>query len=202
MSKAKSIYRKLPGWAKPKFGFSIVAINRLWLGEDHVLYQVVSGCTERYKRFYFSEIQAVVVTRTHTQKDANRYYFFLLALFTLAGGLFFASDWPILASLIFGIDVLLLIGLALNIYLGPTCICQLHTAVQVETLFPLGRYHSAMKTLAILKTHIARFQGDAFEAHPVSDRGENQGDDSSGYVSTVQGIDRGNNEVLEEDRTP
>ena len=38
--------------------------SNLWLGKDHLLLVESNGYSERYKRFYFKDIQALIIRKT------------------------------------------------------------------------------------------------------------------------------------------
>ena len=52
-------YRKLPGRA-----WVPLSRSRVWLGRDHLLAVTTTFGIERYRRFYFKDIEALVVQRT------------------------------------------------------------------------------------------------------------------------------------------
>ncbi len=66
MPKAPKDYTRLPGRGLRYGGFRLFsrAICTLWMGADHLLLVDRTGYTESYKRFYFADIQAIVVRRT------------------------------------------------------------------------------------------------------------------------------------------
>jgi len=53
----------------------------------------------------------------------------------------------------------LFVLLAFNTLLGPTCVCRLHTAVQVEDVVALRRLRAAQRAIAIVKPLIEAAQG-------------------------------------------
>ncbi|SPE60175.1 conserved hypothetical protein [Verrucomicrobia bacterium] len=142
--------------------FAVISAERcsLWLGKDHVLSIDTNGYRESYKRFYFRDIQAVIIRQTDYGKIAG------LALGVVAGllGLFaFLSGHaghPVLAYIQGVVAALLAAILVLNLAGGPTCTCQLRTAVQVEELPSLGRLRRARRVLARLRPLIAQAQGE------------------------------------------
>jgi hypothetical protein len=162
MARTEKKYRRLPGRASPRKFFSLTQVvsSRLFLGEDHVLFVCSSYYADSYKRFYLSDIQALVTTRTNGRRNANILYFILAAVFVANAFIFRSWEWtrslqyPFLG--ISGVGVLLA---AINTLLGPTCVCDLHTAVQVENLSCLRRLRTAQKTIGILKPLIEAAQG-------------------------------------------
>ncbi len=138
-------------------GLVSVARSSLWLGRDHLLCIDTSGYTESYKRFYFRDIQAIVLRQT----DRWIYTSLLAALF----GLLLA--WPALLwrsepGVLWTFGILAgICGLAamLNLAFGPTCIAQLRTAVQAELLPSLNRMRTARRVLTRLRPLIEQAQG-------------------------------------------
>ena len=144
-------YQRLPG-----HGWTWTGPARLWLGEDHVLLVLNHCFHERYRRFFFADIQAVTVCRTHAGKVwtavwAMMFLFFGgIALMVPAG-----VATVVLASMAapFG---LLLLG---NIALGPTCSCYVWTAVQTERVSAITRVRTARKFLERVQPKITEAQG-------------------------------------------
>jgi len=160
MADAAQDYRRLPGRGVRRDG-SWVAVNRsrctVWEGPDHLLaVDSQAGYSEDYKRFYYRDIQALVVRRT------DRYGVWLLAfgVLTLILGLL---GWLVQepAWRIFWLCLAAVFGLCLAVHaaLGPTCICHLRTAVQTELLPSLGRLRSVRKFLARVRPRIEAAQG-------------------------------------------
>src|SRR5436305_13755595 len=56
--------------ARPRSRFAVVSSGNssLWLGKDHLLCIDTNGYTETYKRFYFRDIQALVIRKTERHK--------------------------------------------------------------------------------------------------------------------------------------
>ena len=144
-------YQKLPGrgatWTGP---------SRLWQGGDHVLLVLTRGYVENYRRFFFNDIQAVIVRRTHTGKIWNALWalttaFFMFIALQLDGG----AAWTL-----WGLSAPFAIALLLNLLLGPTCACHLRTAVQTERLPALSRVRAARQFLARIEPLIQAAQGE------------------------------------------
>jgi hypothetical protein len=146
-----SAYKRLPGrgvtWGGP---------SRVWLGEDHVLLVLTRGYVETYRRFFFNDIQALVVRQTQVGKIWNAVWamaagFFLLIAVALNGVamvvmLCFAA--PFVAALI------------INVALGPTCAFYVRTAVQAERLAAVSRTRAAEKFIARIQPLITAAQGE------------------------------------------
>ena len=78
-------YIRLPGRGSVNEGFftSASGKSRLFLGKDHLLRVNSNGWTENYRRFYFTDIQAVVVSLTNWRLIWNIVHAVIFALFIL-----------------------------------------------------------------------------------------------------------------------
>lgn len=147
-------YKKLHRGSYFTFGVATVRRSSLWLAEDHLLQAMTSYFHESYRRFYFRDIQAILVAPNGTYKAWNISLivtaFFCLLLAVAFGG----SAWGFFGFLI----VADLIGLGINLFRGPTCSCMIQTAVQVERLRALSRLRVAQRTVGQLTPLIAEAQ--------------------------------------------
>ncbi len=132
-------------------GYGASGSASYWLGRDHLFVVAMNGYVERYHRFMFADVQAVVIRRNRLQ----------LVWGLLFGGLLMVSSLGALASLggrsPANLDtgtltgVIILAGLALgfltllltNWLMGPTCVCHLCTAVQTLQLPQIRRWPRA-----------------------------------------------------------
>src|SRR5438477_12551721 len=66
---AEKEYQRLTR-ARPRSKFAVVSSGNssLWLGKDHLLCIDSNGYTENYKRFYFRDIQALLIRKTERRK--------------------------------------------------------------------------------------------------------------------------------------
>lgn len=156
---ADTAYKKLPGKGLRTQGlFSVTrGYSSLWLGENHLL-QVdsLSGYVEEYKRFYFRDIQAIIVRKTRKGFAWNMIFGALALLFFFIGiGVTNNVGSAILYSLA-GIFVLLLF---INTARGPTSSGHLKTAVQIEQLPSFNRLRNARKSVALLRPLLEQAQG-------------------------------------------
>ena len=144
-------YKKLPGQSRGVVGYS-----HLWLGEDHLLLVTSSGYSEDYRRFFFSDIQAFILSKTRHGAVINWASGGLAVLFGALG--FAAPDAGALAlwivALICGVTV------GINAALGPTCSLQVQTAIARHPLSPLNRLRRARKVLARIRPLIVAAQGE------------------------------------------
>ncbi len=155
-------YRRLPGKGLRREGFVAVARTwgTLWLGRDHVLSVDTHLFSEDYKRFYFRDIQALVIGKTRRGMVWNIVLSLFLALWLLIS---FGQSGPTGVTLwliVAGVFALLLL---INVFRGPTCTCYLITAVHQEVLPSLDRIKKAEKVSHILRKHIEKAQREIGE---------------------------------------
>ena len=145
-----SNYRRLSPKNRRWLGFS-----QAWLGSDHLLIVNSSRLVERYQRFAFADIQAIVVAeggRRAIWQAAVAWVCFVASISvrsTLGKGFFGAI----------GLGALLLA--IIDIARGPRCRCVLQTAVSGERLYPIARMHTARSFLATITPEIEAVQGSA-----------------------------------------
>ena len=151
MAKSTSEYHKLPGSKK---GF-LIGRYTLWLGSDHLLQIFSRVGVEEYKRFYFSDIQAVVTRKTVIGTLQNVVGGLLVAIFVVPA-ISLDGGWSLFYTIVAGVMLLLLL---LGLFKGPTCETKLMTAVQTEKLHTLHRLKNAAKVMDRLRTHIHQTQG-------------------------------------------
>ena len=166
-----SRYKRLPGrgltWGGP---------SRVWLGDDHVLLVLTRGYSETYRRFFFNDIQGVVVRRTHLGKMWNAVWGSFSVFFGLLALL--VNDNPgtlILACIAVPFGVALLV----NLLLGPTCAFHIRTAVQTERLPAVSRVRAANKFIARIEPLITAAQGELPRDQLVADLIARQADQGS-----------------------
>ncbi len=157
-------YRKLRGAAWTASGRA-----RLWLAEDHLLEANALFISERYHRFFLRDIRALLVQQTVVGRVVN----IVLGVFTFAGLLAVAGFavaatkatepearvvfWIFAGFLIAG-TLLLLVLLVVNLALGPTCRCVIHTGAGAHSLEAPKRLRRARRLLAALAPHIEAAQ--------------------------------------------
>ncbi|MCI0606203.1 hypothetical protein L0156_24720 [bacterium] len=158
---------KLPGKRIFSMGF---ARNSLWLGKDHLLHVINRGYSEEYRRFYYRDIQAILVRETSLGKTFSIILGIIagVSLLFLALG-WFVWRWETFALIPMGIAAFLwLVLFVVQIASGPTCICHLRTAVQFEQLPSLRRVRSARKAIAMLRQRVEAAQGPFATVVPLA----------------------------------
>lgn len=153
-------YRRLPGRGIKRNGIATAARCRLWLGTDHLLCSDYAWYSEDYKRFYYRDIQAIVIRKTAVGKITSM-VLAGLSIPLLFAGVISSDGWQIFWFIVSGT---LLLSLLIHSLYGPTCVTHLRTAVQTEDLPSLRRLWRARKVLARLRPLIVAAQG---ELNPV-----------------------------------
>jgi hypothetical protein len=144
-------YRRLPGRGRRTSGCISVGatISTIWLASDHLLLRESAfGMSETYKRFYYRDIQAIIIRRSPQWIARISGWAVMCLVFIFCWGLPQRRGWGwlLLSAVCF---VLAMVQLAR----GPTCVTYLVTAVQRELLGSLNtlrKVRRAMKTLVPL----------------------------------------------------
>lgn len=186
MAKATPPYKRLPGtgyhyrippWVMvPLFfvmGIFVLLFRgrrtQLWVGAEHLLIVESDGYTEYYKRFDYRDIQAFLIRKTAEGAIATALLggiaLFLFSLVVLAVDDAFARGFLFTLA---GFFALLLLN---NVLRGPTCRCQLRTAVQTVEMVSLTRVRTARKVLTVIRPQIERTQGPASPVPSPSEPG-------------------------------
>ena len=154
-------YRRVPGlrWSG---GRSV-----LRLADDHLLLcDYRTGFVERYKRFYFRDIQAIIIRKTMYQ-IAIIAIWGLFAFGFLSIGI--ATQWNLFLYIAEAICGLLILG---QLMLGPTCRTDIRTAVQTDRIPALKRVRKTERIMRNLFPLIEGAQGKRgtlpADAAPVS----------------------------------
>src|SRR5690349_11562123 len=151
-------YRRLPGWA------GLIMRKRLWLGSDHILLVRSNVLSEEYRRFYFSDIEALVVAEV---ESPARFYGAVLSVIAVVITLGLAVSDHIVTAVLCG---LIGIGLAVFTFTRPLVRCSLKTRVSQEFLPSLKRLETARRVMAMLQTEVEKVQGalpaESVSAHP------------------------------------
>lgn len=151
----KTHYRPIKGSRKRGFfgGFS-----NLWMAADHLLLVSSSGWADRwkesYRRFYFRDIQALIVAENRLRRNWSM-GLLLTALFFLAMAALFHE-----IGIFFHLPVALIVLLffLVNWFKGPTCTTRIVTAVQATPL-PCSRLGNATRLRKELTGAIEEQQG-------------------------------------------
>src|SRR5215813_3727271 len=127
VNEARDNYRRLPGRRRGfLFGSSV------WLGTDYLLLVKSARFREDYKRFYFPDIQAIVMAGAPRFHISTRSAFIGCIWFCLmAIGYASARISPVVRDA-YGAVGLLLAGLWAVISAKHSCRCRIYTAVSAE----------------------------------------------------------------------
>jgi hypothetical protein len=165
-------YQRLT-YARSRSAFVAVSMSRssLWLGKDHLLGVDSSGYTETYKRFYFRDIQAVTLMSTKRRAIWN-WVLGVPTIVCLAGWSYdlLSSATMELGAIITGtiLTSVFAVPLLINNLLGPSCICHLRTAVQIEELPSLCRVRKTRRVLEQIRPLIIAAQGGQLSPETIS----------------------------------
>ena len=135
-------------------GSSLVERVSLYLAPDHLLQVSSSGYSESYLRFYFRDIQSITVRKTAWGLIFNILWSVLAALFLALA--FDSADAAIAWGIVGGIFLGLLL---MNFFAGPTCVCEIQTAVQKRNLGAVTRLRRANRFIEALRGRIQSAQG-------------------------------------------
>jgi hypothetical protein len=148
MTPTQATYWKLPGT-----GRKLLRKATLWLSSDHILAVDSHRFTEEYKRYYFKDIQAIIVTQIAATTDRTIDLAVIIVLVFLA-----LVAWRIESRGTAIVTGLLLIGYMIHKSLGPMCACHLITAVSSDKLPSLNRVRTAQKALRIIQPLVEQAQ--------------------------------------------
>jgi hypothetical protein len=146
---ANSPYRRLPGR-----GAGVASSVRLYEAPDHLLQISSTGFTENYKRFYFRDIQAVILEAKPWQMWWFVVFGFSVLLFAAPASVSSGVAAIVLWSTAAGFALALLI----NLLLGPCCACYIRTAVQTERLGTVRRVRPARAFMQYLADQATKHQ--------------------------------------------
>jgi hypothetical protein len=154
-AESREVYRRLPGRS-----WGLLGRTTLWQGSDHILQVQSRGYSEAYRRFYFREIQALVLRPTTRSRNIS------LVLLTLALLAFGAAMLGTPPGTIFWLVLGTPFALALLAQApgGPSCIVHVRTAIETSQLTALCRRRTAERSLAAIAELVEGVQGTATPA--------------------------------------
>jgi glucose-6-phosphate-specific signal transduction histidine kinase len=157
MDTSPNSYRKLPGR-----GVGLAGACFLYAGLDHLLLVSRTGYAETYKRFYYRDIQAIVLSLNRVQLVWSYVWGGLLLACVLGSVLVLTAASSIDrtdVAISLAVTAVVALPLVANLLLGPTCTCCVQTAVQTDKLPSLRRLRKAQRVLQRLKPLIDSAQG-------------------------------------------
>jgi hypothetical protein len=126
----------------------------LWLGEDHFLHLVERSYSEEYRRFYFKDVQSIIVCETSGRMITNVVFSILIAgtflLFRMVASVNVSAAIALVA---FGLPVII------NTLRGTACKVYLKTRVQREELSSLDRIRRAENVMRRIRPLLHAAQG-------------------------------------------
>ncbi len=149
-------HRRLPG-RMPTLRLVSHASSRLWLGDDGLLQVDTVFFTEKYRRFAYGDIQALLL------RETARGLVYSAVFGTLAAGcglLAWSMDDPTTRHVFIGLGAFWLVLMIVNLIRGKTCRCQLQTAAGPHPLRSLNRVRLAQKALRLITEKVAAAQID------------------------------------------
>jgi len=150
MEQDRERYRRLPGRRRGfLFGSSV------WLGSDHLLLVKSARFREEYKRFYFRDIQAIVVAKARRIHISTRAAPIFLLWFATLGFGRHGAGW----SWAHGLVGVLLVNAWFYVSTMRSCRCRIYTAVSSEELPSLYRTWTARRFLKKVEPYLTQAQG-------------------------------------------
>ena len=158
--RARREYQRLPGRGTQVEGNRWLAVSRslctVWMARDHLLLVSRAYYTETYKRFYFRDIQAVVIRKTAAAFVGNIVLSIPALGFILLAVSVSDTAFKIVWALIGGFFAFLFL---LSLWRGSTCVTHIKTAVQTEQLAAWSRMRAARKGMAMIRPRLLEAQG-------------------------------------------
>lgn len=138
----------------------MIGSTALWEGDTHLLIVKSWPSGESYRRFFFADIQAIILRRTKQRMVIN---IVLGVLLLLIGGPLLAAmienssepGWGAAGGIVAGV---FLVFIVVNSLLGPACTLHIQTAIQCEQLPTVRRVRRARQLLARVLPRIAAAQ--------------------------------------------
>jgi hypothetical protein len=156
-------YRKFSGQRG-----TLISVEQLWAGDDHLLLVSTSFAVEQYRRFYFQDIEAFVIRPTRTQRKwviANSICLGLFGLLTLLVVGRHPSNDAIAGGIFLGVvATLFLIALLYQLVKGPSCVSFLQLRTGLERLGAANRVRLALR----MRDRLAALIGAAAEAKAMA----------------------------------
>jgi hypothetical protein len=128
----------------------------LWRGEDHLLQVERDHFHEKYRRFYFNDIEIFTVRLDNRRRNIAIIFGILVGIF-IALALYSTAGFAV--GFFFSIAGIFMIPFIYNLVRGPTCVVHVATAVQREELASVRRVKAAMRLLQIIRDGAAQTQG-------------------------------------------
>jgi hypothetical protein len=142
----------------------LILRKRLWLGPDHILMVSSKVLSQEYRRFYFADVEALIVAEV---ESAARFYGAVLSVIAVVLTLGLAIAGNTITAVFCG---LIAIGLGIFTFTRPAVRCSIKTRVSREFLPSFRRLETARRVMDMLQTEIEKVQGaipaESLAAHP------------------------------------
>jgi hypothetical protein len=142
MEQIPQTYQRLPGARRTPFRKAT-----LWLASDHILSIDSHRFSEEYKRYYFKDIQAIVVRQTTGSTAMSKAIDMVVAIVLALLGV---AAWRLQSIGAAAAAGVILSAFLIFKSLGPFCACHLITAVSSDRLPSLDLLRDAEKALGII----------------------------------------------------
>lgn len=155
MAHTRTPYTKFP--AKKR---KLIGNDRIWTADDHILLVESTGISERYKRFYFKDIQAIQIIKTRAGFIRLAVAAALLLICVVSGSVvyrYIPKPAFLIPFMVFGVFPILYI--IRQVIKGPACKCRIYSSVREEVLSPVDTLKKADKFLAVILPRIEAGQG-------------------------------------------
>jgi hypothetical protein len=157
------LYRKLPGR-----GSGVISIATLWESDTHLLLVTSWPSGETYRRFFYADIQALILRRTNQRFVINTVLgvIVVVASAPLVASMFVNSvelGWRVASGIVAGVCLFFIL---VNSLLGRTCNLHVQTPIQCERMPNVRRERQARKILARIQPLIEAAQSSS-EAAPA-----------------------------------
>jgi hypothetical protein len=154
MEPARDWYRMLPGWRR---GF--IFGSSVWMASDHLLLVKSARFREEYKRFFFRDIQAIVMTSAPRFHISTRSAWIALLWLCAYGIGSLSALPPDLLKWALGLIGFLVVFVWAYVSARSSCRCRIYTAVSSEALPSLYRTWTAERFMKKVEPAIAQAQG-------------------------------------------
>ncbi|MFT5121599.1 MAG: hypothetical protein ACI9TH_002978 [Kiritimatiellia bacterium] len=152
MPEEKTHYTRIPG--KSSVLISTFTLHR---AEDHLLYVEQPWFYQKYTRFYFRDIQSIVISESTAYVGLNIFLGGALTLAIVLTLLLFSTFPP--ASYFFAVmAITFLVLFVINLIKGPTCKFAIQTRVNRTRINSLSRKKTAHRALRIIEEQIRAYQ--------------------------------------------
>jgi hypothetical protein len=152
MEQIAQTYQRLPGARRTPLRKAT-----LWLASDHILSIDSRRFSEEYKRYYFKDIQAIVVRQTTGSTLSRAIEMVMVIVLALLG----VAAWRLQSIGTAAAAGVILLAFLIFKLLGPLCACHLITAVSSDRLPSLDRLRDAEQALGIIGPLVRQAQRES-----------------------------------------